>query len=240
MNALLPAALLMGAAGSAHCVGMCGPIAMAVPAMGPGKRERWASTLLLNGGRLVSYVALGLAFGSFGQGLRLAGLQRWVSLAAGLLLLLAVLVPGLLERWGAQGKLALLIGRLRGRLAKHLRRTAPEAIFLTGLLNGLLPCGLVYAAALGAAATGSALLGALFMALFALGTWPALIALRMGSAALSPGLRSWLRRSAPAVVTCMAVLLIIRGSGFGIPFLSPSLPDVPTSTTTCHQPTPTP
>lgn len=180
MNPMLFTALVLGVAGSAHCIGMCGPIALAVPSPGPGVGVRLRSTLLLNGGRLMTYGLLGMAIGTFGHGLHLAGLQQVVSIVAGVLLLLSVLVPGLLQRFSPTGRLSMDISRLRSALARNLKRTAPEALFLTGVLNGLLPCGLLYAALLGASTYATATDGALFMLFFGLGTWPALIALRMG------------------------------------------------------------
>ncbi len=233
MNALWPAAFLLGVAGSAHCIGMCGPIALAVPSMGPDRSSRVWSTILLNGGRLISYAALGSAFGAFGEGLRLAGLQQWVSLLAGVLLLIAAFAPALLERMGTQGRLAIGISRLRGMLARYFRRTAPEAIFFTGVLNGLLPCGLVYAAAIGAAATASLMHGALFMLVFGAGTVPALVALRSGSAFIGTGARANLRRLSPILVAAMGLLLILRGSRMDIPYLSPAAPSTPAAITVC-------
>ncbi|MBS1580612.1 MAG: sulfite exporter TauE/SafE family protein [Bacteroidetes bacterium] len=234
MNAFLPAAFVLGIAGSAHCIGMCGPIALAVPRTGPGRGARWAAALLLNGGRLATYVLLGAAVGAFGWGLRIAHLQQGVSVAAGVLLLTVLLVPRVFRRWDPTGRIALGIGRSRGILARNLRRTAPEALFLTGALNGLLPCGLVYMALIAAAAAGSVTGGMGFMALFALGTWPALIAVRLGGNLLGPRFRTLLRRASPVMVSFMAVLLILRGLGLGIPFVSPTTPAFPAQATPCH------
>lgn len=234
MNAMLATAFVLGVAGSAHCIGMCGPIALAVPSPGPGMRARFFSTLLLNTGRLATYALIGAAFGTFGLGLRLAGLQQGVSILAGSVLLLSVLLPGALERWSPAGRIAMLIGRLRSTLGRNLKRTAPEALFLTGALNGLLPCGLVYAAVIGSAAMGSALGGALFMGLFALGTWPALIALRLSGGLLGNGFRTGLRRAAPYLVSTLAVLMILRGMELGIPFISPPPITVPAGSVVCH------
>ena len=234
MNAMLATAFVLGVAGSAHCIGMCGPIALAVPSPGPGLRARLFSTLLLNSGRLSTYALLGAAFGTFGLGLRLAGLQQGVSIVAGAVLLLSVLLPGALERWSPTGRIYMLIARLRGALARSLKRTAPEALFITGALNGLLPCGLVYAAVIGSAAMGSAPGGALFMALFALGTWPALIALRLSGGLLGAGFRAGMRRAAPYLVSTLAVLMILRGMELGIPFISPPPITVPAEAVVCH------
>lgn len=233
MNALLATAFLMGVAGSAHCVGMCGPIALAVPSMGSGNGARMASTALLNAGRITVYVLLGLAFGSFGEGLRLVGLQRGVSITAGILLIVAALVPAAVERLGAQSRLAIFISRLRSIMSRQLRRTSPEAIFLGGALNGLLPCGLVYGAAIGAAATGSLVNGALFMLLFGAGTIPALVIVRSGGNLLRGSWRMRLRRLAPVIMACMGLLLILRGSRLDIPYLSPYLTADPMAITAC-------
>ncbi|HEY0976365.1 MAG TPA: sulfite exporter TauE/SafE family protein [Flavobacteriales bacterium] len=234
MNGMLATAFVLGAAGSAHCVGMCGPIALAVPFRGSTPQQRWSSTLLLNGGRLTSYALLGAVVGTFGMGLRLVGLQQVVSIGTGALLLLSILVPGLLERFSPTGRIALALGRGRALLARNLRRTAPEALFFTGMLNGLLPCGLLYAALLGAASAPSASEGALFMAVFALGTWPALFALRMGGSRIDGAWRIRFRRLAPVLVPAMAVLMILRGLGLGIPYVSPSAPITPAEVTACH------
>ncbi len=234
MNGWLLAALAMGAAGSAHCVGMCGPIALAVPAPGPTRAARWRGTLLLNGGRLATYALLGAAIGMLGMGLRLAGLQRTVTLVGGSLLLLSVLMPGLLSRWSPNGRLALGIGRMRSVLARNLRRTAPEAIFFTGMLNGLLPCGLLYAALLGAAAQASTWHAIAFMAAFGLGTWPALAALRMGRHLITEGPRAWLRKLSPVLISMVAVLMILRGLELGIPYVSPGPVPVAAAGVVCH------
>ncbi len=233
MTAWIPAALVLGFASSGHCLGMCGPIALAVPSPGTGWRSRLNSTLLLNSGRLATYTLLGAAFGTFGRGLQLVGLQQTVSILAGALILLSVLVPGLLERWSPTGHLSLMVARFRGVLGRNLKRTAPEALFATGLLNGLLPCGMVYAAAIGATAMGAASQGALFMVLFGLGTWPALIALRMSGHMIGGGGRTLLRRMSPVVVSVLGILMILRGLELGIPMVSPPPDTIPAQATVC-------
>ena len=234
MNPLWAAAWLMGLAGSAHCIGMCGPIAMAVPVPQGWRHGRAASTALLNGGRAFSYALLGTASGAFGGGLQLAGLQQAVSISAGALILLTVLLPVSVERAWVTGRMALWIGRVRALMARHLRRTAPGSIFLTGMLNGLLPCGLLYGGLLGAAASGSASNGALFMACFALGTWPALVAARFGHALFAPAWRQRLRRMGPYAMGALGVLLILRGLDLGVPFVSPAAPKVAEAAALCQ------
>lgn len=234
MNPMLATAFVLGIAGSAHCIGMCGPIALAVPSPGRGSAARLVSTLLLNSGRVATYALLGAAFGVFGAGLELAGLQQVVSITAGAVLLLSVLLPGLVERWIPASRMAVLIGRVRAALARNLKRTAPEALFLTGALNGLLPCGLVYAAAIGAATMGSMGQGAFFMALFGAGTVPALLALRMSGGMIGARSRQWLRKASPVLVSAMAVLLILRGLELDVPLLSPPPITTPMQVQACH------
>jgi uncharacterized protein len=190
--------------------------------------------LILNSGRVATYALLGGMFGAFGSGLRLAGLQQSVSIVAGAVLLLSVLIPGMLERWSPTGRISILIGRLRGALARNLKRTAPEALFFTGALNGLLPCGLVYAAAIGAAALGTVQQGTLFMVLFGLGTLPALIVLRMTGSMIGSHARALLRKASPVLVSTLAVLMILRGLELGIPLLSPTPITEPAQVTACH------
>lgn len=234
MIPFLGAAFLLGALGSAHCVGMCGPIALAVPSVRRSWSGRLGDALLLNSGRVFTYALFGALFGSFGRGLHLAGLQRTVSIALGVLMLLALLVPALFRKDLVTGKALASIGKLRTLLGRNLRRTSPEGLFLTGLLNGLLPCGMVYFAIAGALVQNGPLNGTLFMMLFGLGTWPALFAVRLGGDLLSQGWRSGMRRIAPYVFALMGVLFILRGLSLGIPYVSPVIQEVPVGQQECH------
>jgi len=234
MTAYLGPALLLGALSSAHCVGMCGPIALAVPSSRMSWNGRLFDALLLNGGRVLTYALLGALFGTFGRGLHMAGLQQALSIIMGVLMVLAVLVPALFRRdlftTAALGGL----GRLRSALARNLRRTSPEGLLLTGLLNGLLPCGMVYFAVAGALVQDGPVHGALFMLAFGAGTWPALFAVRLGGGLLTGAWRSGARKAAPYVFALLGVLFILRGMGLGIPYVSPVLHDVPVGRQECH------
>ncbi|MGV3638408.1 MAG: sulfite exporter TauE/SafE family protein [Flavobacteriales bacterium] len=234
MSPMLATAFVLGAAGSAHCIGMCGPIALAVPSPRDTFGSRLSSSLILNAGRMISYAGLGAAIGVFGAGMRLAGLQQAATIGAGILLVLTVVVPGSLERWLPTSRIAVAIGRLRSTMARNIKRTAPEALFFSGVLNGLFPCGLVYAALLGAAAQGSVLDASMFMILFALGTMPALIALRVSAGSLLGAVRQHLRRLSPVMMVGLGVLMILRGLELGIPLVSPGPMMDPTAVTACH------
>jgi len=95
-----------------------------------------------------------------------------------------------------------------------------NALFITGLLNGLLPCGLIYIALAGATSSGETIKGALFMAVFGLGTLPAMFSVSFISS-ISKRFRSYLSHTAPVLTFIMGTLLVVRGLGLGIPYLSP-------------------
>jgi sulfite exporter TauE/SafE len=213
-------AVVIGLVGSLHCLGMCGPLALAVPAAGNSRRAFLNSRLLYTLGRLSSYALLGLVFGSLGQTLVLAGLQRWASLIAGLCLLLGLV-------FSAQNPLRLTTTRGVGYLKCHfstlLKRRTMSALLLLGGLNGLLPCGLVYVAAVSAAARLSVVGSMLYMFAFGLGTVPAMLGLALFGRNVQAIMRLRLQRLIPVCVLLLAALLILRGMSLGIPFVSPQM-----------------
>lgn len=230
---MVATALMLGLLGSAHCIGMCGPLALAVPSPRKGVVSRLGSALALNGGRVVTYAMLGAAFGLFGRGLQLAGLQQTVSIALGILILTSLLAPGILHSVRIGQVAGGFVMRMQGLMARQLKRTSVEGLFFTGMLNGLLPCGLVYLAAAGAIAQDGWAAGALFMALFGLGTWPAMVGLKVSGSYAGPSLRAGLRKLTPYAYALMGVLFILRGMDLGIPLISPDLPEPNSATFEC-------
>jgi uncharacterized protein len=104
-----------------------------------------------------------------GLSFALAGLQRWASILAGAAILLGLIAT---SRRVFSAPVAAAVGRVKTGLGQLLKRRKVSSLYLFGMLNGLLPCGLVYAAGAGAVATGGALSGVGYMAAFALGTVP--------------------------------------------------------------------
>jgi sulfite exporter TauE/SafE len=96
-------------------------------------------------------------------------------------------------------------------------------MFLIGILNGFLPCGLVYVALAGAIASGDAISGAAVMILFGLGTIPAMFAASVFGKFINIGIRTKLRKAVPALAILLAAVFILRGLNLGIPYLSPRL-----------------
>ena len=226
-------ALLLGLVGSLHCVGMCGPIALALPLQQNKNRSRIGGIAQYNFGRAITYSVLGALSGLAGSSVLWAGGQQLLSIVAGSIILL-FLIAGLVgKKFPLPAGLNKLYSKLREQLGKLFKQKRAGALFMIGLLNGLLPCGLVYAALAGAAATGSVVNGALFMFVFGTGTIPALFTLSYAGAHLSITFRQRLQKMVPVLVGIMAVLLIVRGLGLGIPYVSPSF--VNDTVDCCHR-----
>lgn len=228
-------ALALGLVGSLHCIGMCGPIALALPLQKNSKRSRISGIFQYNFGKAFTYSILGAISGLVGASVLWAGGQQTLSIVAGCIILLALIAGLVGKKFPLPGPLNKIFVNVREQLGKLFKQKRAGALLFIGLLNGLLPCGLVYAALAGAAATGSALNGALFMFTFGLGTIPALFTLSYAGAHLSQTFRLRLRKLVPVFVGIMAVLLIVRGLGLGIPYISPSFVDNKVESC-CHRP----
>jgi uncharacterized protein len=223
-------AFILGLVGSLHCSGMCGPLALALPATGGSRTSLLAGRLAYNAGRILTYCALGLVFGLLGRTLVLAGIQRWVSIALGITLLAGLLTSRKLAVWRPT---TALVERLKSGMLKILRRRSIVSLLVLGLLNGLLPCGLVYVACAGAAATGGTLAGVQYMAVFGVGTVPMMLAISLSGRLIPISLRLQLRKAIPLSVFLLAALLIMRGMSLGIPYVSPNLSA--DSASCCHK-----
>jgi uncharacterized protein len=213
-------AFLLGLVGSFHCAGMCGPLALALPAAGDTTPGYVLGRVAYNLGRIVTYGLLGILFGLAGWTFVLAGVQRWVSIALGVALLLGLFASRKLALWRP---VTSAVNQLKSRMSGLLRRRTFAALAVLGLLNGLLPCGLVYVACAGAAATGGTLAGAGYMAVFGAGTVPMMLAISLSGKLVPPSLRLKLVKTIPVCVFLLATLLILRGMSLGIPYVSPDL-----------------
>lgn len=202
---------------------MCGPLALALPG-GAQRAQFLFGRLLYNAGRVCTYATLGFGCGLIGKTLALAGLQRWLSIFAGLVLVgwyVRSRRPGLFR--ALDGVVPRVLAPLKTAIVKQLRERALPALFIVGLLNGLLPCGLVYLALAAATATGTARDGAFSMIVFGAGTIPAMLAVSLCGRTLQMGIRMRFQRAVPALVLMIAMLFLLRGLSLGIPYLSPDL-----------------
>ena len=222
------AGLMVGLVGSLHCAGMCGPLALALP-VPPDARMRYIlGRVLYNLGRTVTYMGLGAIAGAVGRKLFLAGAQQTVSIVLGILLLLFALIPSL-ARWipGGTAVVDRLTAPIRRVIGALLQRSSVLALFLLGLVNGLLPCGLVYMAVAAAMTTGTMLQGVMFMAGFGLGTVPMMLTIALLGKQLQGGLRKRLHAVLPVFSVVVAVLILLRGLNLGIPYVSPKVVEEP-------------
>jgi uncharacterized protein len=203
---------------------MCGPIAIALPLNNQSWFARISGGLLYNIGRTITYAILGAVFGLAGMGLALGGMQQMVSIIIGAVMILAVLIP----RLGAAGiKIAALTDSISGLLKKPFiklfRVRTYGSLFIIGLLNGFLPCGLVYIALAGALVMSRIYEGAFYMIIFGTGTIPMMLAISVAGNIISQKLRKKLSKAIPIFIIFLGVLFILRGLNLGIPYISPKL-----------------
>jgi sulfite exporter TauE/SafE len=212
-----PMILAGGLLGSSHCVGMCAGFALALGSHGRGFVRNLTRQLVYGLGRVFTYGVGGAAAGYGGW--RLTGelsmvvdVQALLSVAAGLLLIAQGLaaageLPGL-PGFGSRGPCL-----AAGLFASLLRETRLRSVFLGGVVNGLLPCGLVYAYLALAASSGGLLRGGVTMAVFGLGTLPVLALVGCGGHVLSLATRRHVLRVAAWCVVLTGVLSVARGVG---------------------------
>jgi uncharacterized protein len=218
-------ALIIGFAGSFHCVGMCGPIAIALPITSKNHISFISNRLFYNFGRILSYMFLGLALGTLGGKINMAGLQQGLSISLGVFILTALIVPSKYRNLLLGYPLIQApINYLKFSMSSHIKKSNKISFFILGVLNGFLPCGFVYIGLAGAASTADPVKGLLFMLLFGIGTLPAMLAASVFGKIINLNIRRKLTLAIPYLASAMAILLIIRGMNLGIPYLSPKLP----------------
>lgn len=201
---------------------MCGPIAMMLPVDRHDSVKRAAQILLYHLGRIIAYASLGLVFGILGKGLYLAGMQQQLSIIAGLIMIAIVMVPErIFASYNFSKPVYKLISNIKQSLGSQFLKRNNRALFITGLLNGFLPCGLVYAALFGAIAMQSESLGTVYMILYGLGTVPLMSAVVYISGFFKNPVRNTFSKIVPYVTVFIGMLFIIRGLGLSIPYISP-------------------
>ena len=219
---MLWTALILGLAGSFHCIGMCGPIAFILPIDKSSVTKTFIQTFLYHFGRLLSYAIIGILFGFLGKGLYLAGFQQNLSILMGAIMILTVIIPvTIFNKFNFSKPLYKLIGKLKHSLGLYLNKKSNKALFTIGFLNGFLPCGLVYMALIGAISTGNAFQGGLYMAVFGLGTIPMMSGAILLGNFINVSIRNKIQKIIPILVIIIGLLFILRGLGLGIPYISP-------------------
>lgn len=216
MTEWMVAGLVFGFVGSVHCVGMCGPLALSLPGATQPGWLFWAERSLYNLGRTVTYTLLGVLVGLAGRAVSLAGVQQALSVGIGVVMILVAAVPWVNRhaRTLEQTPSAFL-ERVIAPIGSLYRIGGPTAMFVVGLLNGLLPCGFVYAALGTAVTAGSVAQSTVFMAGFGLGTGPAMLGVSLLGRVAGSRWRARLHALVPVGLFLVGLLLILRGLGLG-------------------------
>ena len=225
----------MGLLGSVHCIGMCGPLVMALPILHLNPFQKVVATFLYHLGKITTYGLLGVIVGLFGRQLPFYNVQQHLSIVIGALMLAYVLWVFYLHPKRKLGflKIDWIQKPVLATLGKLLKQNRVSSFLLIGFLNGLLPCGMIYLALGSAWANQSALQSGLFMVLFGIGTLPALLLVAFGGQLMGFAFRQKIQKALPYMLFSMGLLLILRGMNLGIPFLSPML-DNGASAAACH------
>ncbi|MCE1190131.1 MAG: sulfite exporter TauE/SafE family protein [Ignavibacteria bacterium] len=214
---------LLGFLGSLHCVGMCGPIVLAMPRGNNGFFGSLLQRIVYHIGRIFTYMILGAIFGVIGDKIKMMTYQQEISVILGAFILIFALASlfnvQLVKRFTFLEK---VYSSLRVALGSFITRKGFFAQFILGFLNGLLPCGFVYVGIAGATAIGNPVQSTLFMVLFGLGTAPALIIVALIPGALKLN-KLPVRKLIPIFSILFAVLIIARGLNLGIPYISPKV-----------------
>jgi len=217
-----PLAFLMGLFGSLHCAVMCGPIMLGMPFQKKSFLQSSLQLLLYQFGRIFVYTVLGIGVGALGSSIKIFSNQKTLSLSIGIILIVfTALQFSTIYKYRfakIQNKLLNPVSKLMSKVFK-LKRWG----LFAGMLNGLIPCGMVYLALATALNTGSVSSGGTFMLLFGLGTTPLMMMISMGGIYLKKYIRFNTQQLIPWFMLFIGILFILRSAELGIPFLSPNM-----------------
>lgn len=218
------AGFLIGFFGSFHCVGMCGPIVLALPVPDTGSFRGIFTRVVYNLGRAVTYSFMGLIFGLLGNRLNLVGFQSGISIAFGVAILVYLLLPRKYKSFFYNLSVSVkLNSAIKKGLSKLIGKNSINSFFLIGILNGFLPCGFVYTALAGAISLADPAKAMIFMLLFGLGTFPVMFLTSAFGQKVNFSLRTKINKAIPYLAALLALLFILRGLNLGIPYVSPKL-----------------
>ena len=220
---MLFTAFIFGLISSFHCIGMCGPIAMMLPVDRNNQAKKVTQIITYHLGRLFAYSTIGLIFGLLGKGFLLAGMQQKMSIFIGIAMILIILIPEkVVANYNFSKPIFKVISKIKTTLGSQFKNKSYKSLFTIGLLNGFLPCGMVYVALFGAIAMQSPTLGILYMVLFGLGTVPMMSCIVYLNSFLTIPIRNKIQKAIPYVAVFIGIVFILRGLGLGIPYISPS------------------
>jgi len=211
----LISALLIGIAGSLHCVGMCGPLMLSNVLINENLKDSIIRWNFYHLGRILIYAMWGFLFGSIGISIKWFGMQQNISVALGLGILSTILLIRIFPTVEIKLQKLIPFTMLSKKFYPKKNGSTIKSAFVGGLLNGILPCGLVYVALAGATAMQNPIKGSIFMVMFGIGTLPMLILVLIIGSKLQLSVRKYFIKWYPIMIGLMAILLIIRGLNLG-------------------------
>lgn len=209
----------MGLTGSLHCAGMCGPIIWVMPFQQLNGFKKWLSIGLYHLGRITVYALLGVILFSF-KSLFNPQVQQYVSIVLGGILLVAGIMSFFPGRFTVKLPWTTFVQR---NLSRFMAKPKVYTLFITGMLNGMLPCGLVYMALSASVVAPTALNAAILMYAFGVGTVPMMVALTVLKDRTKLMQASHFRKFVPVVMLFFGSLFVLRGMNLGIPYVSPKI-----------------
>lgn len=224
MGTLLLTGLLLGITSNLHCIGMCGPIAMAIPVNRSSNWTIFGGIFQYNIGRIFTYSILGAIVGSIGITVATFGFLQWISILSGVFLILFAWRKWFSLKFSTNLPSIGLRNLTSKGMGKILSSDSSLKLTLLGMLNGLLPCGMVYVALMNALIAGNPVSSAYTMIAFGIGTLPAMIIIGFTANKLSKNQnRQKLNKLVPYLLTVVGLLIVLRGMNLNIPYLSPKV-----------------
>jgi sulfite exporter TauE/SafE len=237
MFQIITISLTLGLISSLHCVGMCGPLLISFPSTSKNNTRQWIDSMIYHAGRIATYMTGGLIVGMIGKKIDLFSTQQSLSVWLGLIIILYVIIPKRLTQRIAQwSRTDHFFSLVRKQMLALFNRQTLTARFMFGLLNGLLPCGMVYLALASALTMGDMADSVTFMAGFGLGTLPTLLTVSMAGKVLHMQVRRKMQQAIPVFLMSMGLLLVLRGMDLGIPYLSPAMEKATHTPSCCTRP----
>lgn len=219
-------AFILGLTANFHCLGMCGPLALAIPM---NRKNNWTILFGLtqyNLARILSYSLLGALVGLIGITIQTFGILQWVSILSGLFMIIYAWRKWFSSLIQSQFPKIQMNGFLIGNLGKVLKSKFKFKLILLGALNGFLPCGMVYLALMNAILGGDFLKSALAMTFFGLGTLPAMFFVGFAANRVSQGMRKKFSKVIPYMLTVVGLMIVLRGMNLNIPYISPKITNI--------------
>lgn len=223
MSDFLLYGFILGLTSNFHCIGMCGPIALAIPVQRKNNLTILSGLLQYNVGRIFTYSILGAIIGTIGFSIEIVGIMQLISIISGVGMILFAWRKWITLKIPFDSGFAGLNGFISRNIGKIIASNSPFKLIVLGILNGLLPCGMIYIALMNALLGGNPFNSAIAMSFFGLGTLPAMLFVGFAGNSISNALRQKMNKWVPYLLTLVGLLMVLRGMNLDIPMISPGV-----------------